>query len=289
MTADKYQVFLRVAELGSVTRAAEELGYTQSGVSHMINALEEDLALTLLRRGRSGVTLTDAGERLLPAFRAIVRESEQLRQTAAAIRGLREGKVRVGAFSSVSVAWLPAILKEFIVEEPGIEIQLLNGDYHDISRWIAEGAVDVAFVTLPQEGECELIPLKDDPLLVILPKEHPLAGLTSFPLQALGKEPFISLLASSAHDVRRVVEGRSIEIKVRYFTKDDYALIAMVENGLGISVVPELLLRGQEGRVAAIPPETHDVRRIALAVSRAPSPAARCFADFVCKWTEANA
>lgn len=286
---DKYQAFVKVAELKSVTRAAEALGYTQSGVSHIINALEDDLHLTLLYRSRNGVRLTDAGERLMPCIRQLMQADEQLRQTAADIRGLKEGTVRVGVFSSVSAAWLPAILKAFSLKEPGIEIQLLNGDYHDIDRWLTEGMADVAFVSLPQEGDCRLIPLKKDPLLVILPKDHPLAGLDEFPLRALNDEPFISLLASSSHDARRVIQGRKIQLKVRYVTKDDYALIAMVENGLGVSVVPELLLKGQTGRVAAIPPETHDFRTIALAVSNSAPPAAQCFANFVSLWAKENA
>lgn len=288
MSAVKYQVFLRVVELGSVTRAAEELGYTQSGVSHIVNAMETEFKLSLLHRTRSGVSLTDVGERLLPHIRAVVRADEQLHQTAAAIRGLKEGTVSIGAFSSVSVSWLPAILKAFSAKEPGIQLKLLNGDYHDIDEWIAQGAVDVAFVTLPQEGECELIPLKQDPLLVILPKEHPMANRETFPLKALGDEPFISLLASSSHDAQRVAQGK-VKLHVRYVTKDDYALIAMVENGLGVSIVPELLLRGQENRVAAIPPESRDTRTIALALVGSPSPAARSFADFVTQWVKHNA
>lgn len=286
---DKYQAFIKVVELKSVTRAAEALGCTQSGVSHIISALEEDLGLPLLYRSRSGARLTDAGERLLPYIRQLIRDDEQLRQTAADIRGLKEGTVRVGAFSSVSAAWLPAILKAFSLKEPGIDIQLLNGDYHDIDQWLMEGMADVAFVSLPQEGDCRLIPLKKDPLLVILPKDHPMAGLTEFPLQSLNHEPFISLLASSSHDAQRVIQGRKIQLKVRYVTKDDYALIAMVENGLGVSVVPELLLKGQLGRIAAIPPETHDFRTIALAVSNSAPPAAQSFADFVSLWVQENA
>lgn len=289
MSASKYQVLLRVMELGSITRAAEELGYTQSGVSHIISGLETEFQLVLFHRSRSGVTLTDAGKRLLPHLRAVVRDNEVLRQTAASIRGLKEGTVRLGAFSSVSVSWLPAILKAFSQAEPGIEIRLYNGDYHDIDQWLAEGTVDLAFVTLPRDNGSHVIALKDDPLLVIVPKDHPLAGLDVFPLHQLEKEAFISLPESSSHDVRRVLQGSQVRLKIRYITKDDFALIAMVEHGLGVSIVPQLLLRGLEDRVAAIAPETHIKRTIALAFAENPSPAAHCFAAFISDWVGKNA
>lgn len=289
MSASKYQVLLRVVELGSVTRAAEELGYTQSGVSHIISGLENELQLVLLHRSRNGVTLTDAGRRLLPHMRAVVREDEALRQTAASIRGLKEGTLRLGAFSSVSVSWLPAILKAFSEAEPGIDIRLSNGDYHDIDGWLADGTVDLAFVTLPRADDGQVIPLKDDPLMVILPKDHPLAGLEAFPIRQLESEPFISLLESSSHDTQRVLQGHNLHLKTRFTTKDDYALISMVENGLGISIVPKLLLRGLEDRVAAIPPETHIKRTIALALPENPTPAALCLAAFISDWVSKNA
>lgn len=289
MNASKYQVFLRVVELGSVTRAAEEMGYTQSGVSHIISGLEAEFQLVLLHRSRSGVRLTDAGRRLMPHLRAVVREDEALRQAAAAVRGLKEGTVHLGAISSVSISWLPAILKAFSEKEPGIDIRLHNGDYHDMESWLSDGTVDLAFVALPWQEGCRLLPLKDDPLMVILPKDHPLAGLETFPLDRLADEPFISLLESSLHDTQQVLRGRSIQLKTRYVTKDDYALISMVENGLGVSIVPGLLLRGLEGRVAAIPPETRAKRTLALALQENPSPAAECLADFICGWVRDNA
>ena len=108
--------------------------YTQSGVSHIINSLEEELGFTLLLRNRGGVRLTDDGQRVLPAIRNIVNSSEQLQQIISSIHGLNSGVVRIGTFSSVSVHWLPGMIKEFQNEFPQIEIRLWAGDYHDVEN-----------------------------------------------------------------------------------------------------------------------------------------------------------
>jgi len=152
---EKYRALMSAVELGSLTRAAEALGCTQSAVSHAIASLESELGFRLLRRARSGIRLTDEGERLLPAVRSLLSASEQLEQTAASIRGLDQGTVRIGAFTSVAVHWLPAVLKEFQRDYPHVSFRLLNGDYHDVSEWLSDGSVDIGFVALPCEVKCE--------------------------------------------------------------------------------------------------------------------------------------
>ena len=103
MGANKYEALLLAVELGGITRAAEALGVTQSAVSHMISSLEEELGFALLRRSRFGAQLTEAGAQVAPAIRGIVSAQERLSQTAAAVRGLERGTVRIGTFSSVGV------------------------------------------------------------------------------------------------------------------------------------------------------------------------------------------
>ena len=111
MSIDKYRTLTVVVETKSLTRAAAELGCTQSAVSHSIDALEKELGFAVLIRSRAGVRLTEEGERLMPAVRNLLSSAEQLNQTASAIRGLESGTVRIGAFTSVAVHWLPTVLK----------------------------------------------------------------------------------------------------------------------------------------------------------------------------------
>ena len=170
MSIDKYRTLTAVVETKSLTRAAAELGCTQSAVSHSIDALEKELGFAVLIRSRAGVRLTEEGERLMPAVRNLLSSAEQLNQTVSAIRGLESGTVRIGAFTSVAVHWLPTVLKEFQHDYPKVDFKLLNGDYHDVEQWLSDGSVDVGFVAMPSAVGCECIALMEDRLLAILPK-----------------------------------------------------------------------------------------------------------------------
>ena len=163
----KYETLAKVVELGSLTRAAEALGCTQSAVSHAINGLEKEFGFAVLTRSRAGVHLTADGERIMPSIRGMLNYEEQLKQTVSAIRGLDFGTVRIGAFTSVAVHWLPGVIKEFQRDYPNVDIKLLNGDYHDVEQWIMEGSVDLGFVHVPAGLSCECVPLMEDRLLAI--------------------------------------------------------------------------------------------------------------------------
>ena len=283
MNIPKYQAFMAVVEQGSLTRAAEELGCTQSAVSHCISSLEEELGFALLKRGRAGARLTNEGERLAPAVRNLLNSAEQLKQTASAIRGLDSGTVRIGAFTSVAVHWLPPVLKEFQRDYPKVDLRLLNGDYHDVEQWLQDGSIDVGFVGMPCGVDCECIALMEDRLLAILPKGSRFEHYPKFPLVECETEPFISLLQSSDHDARRALDAAGVRPNVRFYTKDDYAVIAMVEQGLGISIMPELLLKGRNDNVQILPliPEAKRTIGIAIAAGSKAGPATRRFADYV--------
>ena len=283
MNLEKYRMLVAVVENGGLTRAAAELGCTQSAVSHAIAALEQELGFALLRRSRGGVKLTDEGERLLPAVRALLNSAEQLRQTASAIRGLESGTVRIGAFTSVAVHWLPAVLGRFQADFPKVDFRLLNGDYHDVEQWLTDGSIDVGFVNLPCGVKCETIPLMEDRLLAILPKDSRFATYPKFPLVECETEPFISLLQSSDHDARRALDAAGVKPNVRFYTKDDYAILAMVEQGLGMSIMPELLLKGRHDELLTLPlvPEAKRTIGLAVADGERAGPAVRRFADYV--------
>ena len=286
MSLLKYKTLAAVVETGSLTRAADELGCTQSAVSHSIDSLEKELGFALLLRKRSGVKLTNEGERLMPAVRNLLSSAEQLNQTASAIRGLDSGTVRIGTFTSVGVHWLPGVLKEFQHDYPNVDFKLLNGDYHDVEQWLEDGSVDVGFVNVPCAVDCECIPLMADRLLAILPRSSRFENYPKFPLTECETEPFISLLESSDHDARRALDAAGVKPNVRFYTKDDYAIIAMVEQGLGISIMPELLLKGRHDNIQVLPlvPEAKRTIGIAIAAGDKAGPATRRFTDYVVRY-----
>ena len=290
MSIKKYEVLLRVVELGSLTKAAEASGCSQSAVSHILNDLEEEFGFSILKRSRGGVQLTENGARVLPSIRGILNYNEQLNQTVASIRGLDTGVIRIGTVTSVAVQWLPGILKQFMQEHPGIDFKLFNGDYGDVNRWLSEGSIDVGFLALPADTSCECIPLMEDRMLAILPKDHPYASLPKFPVAQVQYESFISLLESSDHDTRTIWNNSGVTPNIRFTSKDDYAIIAMVEQGLGISIMPELLLKDHTDNVVALELVPKASRLIGLAIPSASrtSPATRSFAACVVDWIKNN-
>ncbi len=286
MDTKKYAVLQKAAELGSLTRAAEELGLTQSAVSHILADLEQETGFRLMCRGRSGASLTPEGERLMPAVTRLLDAARALGAEAAGIRGQAAGTIRIGTFTSVAVHWLPGMMKEFQEANPLAEFRLFNGDYHDVQQWLADGSVDLAFAALPVDARCVCTPLLEDRLLAVLPLDHALAAGETCPVTEIAREPFISLLQASAHDALRAAEQAGVRLNVKYTTKDDYAIIAMVSQGLGVSIMPELLLEGRTESVAVRPLDPPSSRVIALAEPDpgSASPAARRFRDFVIQW-----
>lgn len=290
MNTAKYEALIRIIETGSLTEAAAAMGCTQSAVSHTISALEEELGFSLIVRSRRGIRLTSEGEQMLPAVRALLAGAEQLKQTAAAIRGLDAGNVRIGAFTSAAVHWLPPVLKKFQQDYPNVEFTLLNGDYHDVEQWLQEGKIDLGFIHVPCNLECECITLMEDRLLAILPRNSRFENYTRFPLTECETEPFISLLQSSDHDARQALEQAGVTPNVRFSTKDDYAIIAMVEQGLGISIMPELLLKNRNDNIKVLPlvPEARRTIGLAVAAGKNAGPATRKFADYVVRYVQEN-
>ena len=289
MSIKQYEIFVKTAELGSLTRAAESLNSTQSRVSHVLSAMEEEFGFSLMRRNRAGVKLTEAGAMLLPKMESLLQQHRELESLISDIRNANAGTVRLGAFTSVAVHWLPGMIQAFQSAHPQVELKMFNGDYYDVEQWLLDGTVDLAFVTLPAPENTRAIPLVEDELLAILPKGHPLAAEPRIDASRFGRESFISLPQSSNHDIHRALDKAGITPNIRYTTKDDYAVIAMVEKGLGVSIVPELLVRGRGPNVELRPLEPKATRTIALALPQGPaSPSGEAFDEEAVAWLKDN-
>lgn len=285
----KYEAFVRTVRLGSLTKAANELGSTQSRISHILRELEEEYGFELLQRSRSGVKLTEAGEMILPRMEAVLRKEEELAQLLEDIRSANAGSVRLGAFTSVAVHWLPGMIRAFQQDHPGAELEMFNGDYHDIEQWLRSGEIDLAFVTLPAPEGVRAIPLTEDPLVAVLPRGHRLEHMERIPIKEFDGEPFISLLQSSAHDIHRALDKAGVRPNIKFTTKDDYAILAMVEQGLGVSIVPRLLLRGRHEDLVVRPLDPGAARTIALAMPEGNSlPVVEAFARTAEAWVREN-
>ena len=243
MNIQKYLSFVKTVEHGSFTKAAEMLNYTQSGISRMIADLEKEWNVTLLERGKSGVKLTSDGMKLLPYVKSVCEEYGRLQAEVGELNGLQSGLIRIGTFSSAATHWLPNIIKAFQRDYPNIDYELILGDYTEIEDWIASGRVDCGFLRLPSRPEFESIFLERDRLLAVIPEKHKYADLEKFPIAALCEDPFMLLEKGAKAEISAVFERNGLKPNVRFTTWDDYAVMSMVESGLGNAILPQLILK----------------------------------------------
>lgn len=262
----KYLSFVKTVEYGSFTKAAEILNYSQSGISRMIGNLEKDWKVVLLERGKDGVKLTSDGLTLLPYARSLVAEYEKLQMQVDELNGLQSGLIRIGTFSSVATHWLPNIIKEFQKDYPHIDYELLLGDYAEIEEWGIEGRVDCGFLKLPTRSDFETIFLEEDKLLAVIPEDHPLADCEKFPIAALCDGPFILLEKGENSEVSEIFRRCGLTPKVHFTTWDDFSIMSMVESGLGVGILPQLILRRTPYRILTKELDVPAYRSIVLAM-----------------------
>jgi DNA-binding transcriptional LysR family regulator len=266
MNIQKYMAFVKTVECGSFTKAAVALNYTQSGISRMIKDLETECGVSLLERNRAGVSLTSDGLKLLPQLERICNEHRILMKQIEDLHDMQSGLIRIGTFSSVATHWLPNMIKIFQKDYPKIHFELLLGDYTEIESWILEGRVDFGFLRLPSKADLETIFLEQDRLLVIIPQDHPLANCDKFPINELLNSPFMLLERGANSDMIEIFEKHQISPQVHFTTWDDYAIMSMVEKGLGISILPELILQRIPYQVIAKELEVPAFRKIGIAM-----------------------
>ena len=286
MSIQKYIAYLKTIETGSITRAAAQLGYTQSAVSRMIADLEKSWNVTLLTRNRSGIEISSEGLMLLPKLQVICSGYESLNRTIHELHSHTSGSIRVGTFSSFSCGLLPAIIKSFHETYPHINFHLLNGEYSEIAGWLRKGLVDCGFVALPAAEDLEATFLIQDSLVAVLPQSHSMADAPCFPLEMLSNEDFINVREEQDYEIAKFLDGLQQKTKIRYESSDDYAILSMVEAGLGISVIHDLMLIPNRYRVVAKPFDIPIIRDIAVAVKKdaALSTITQLFVDHTKLW-----
>jgi DNA-binding transcriptional LysR family regulator len=251
LSIGKYEIFHTVVELGSLTKASEALNISQSGVSHAIASLEKELGFSLLTRNKAGIRLTVNGERMLLYIRDILTLSKKMLQEAGEIRGLEIGTVRIGTFSSISVEWLPGILKKFMDQYPHIKVEVVEGKQEEISLWIAQGIIDFGFLMLPA-AELEVLHLKRETFCCIVPENHHLGAEKSIKPNALKNEKLI-LQNSTLKIIHNIFKPNKHSPEISFRLDDEQAIISMVKNSLGVAILPEIALHNLPDGVKKIP------------------------------------
>ena len=285
MESSKYKAFIKSAELGSFTKASKYLCYTPSGVSQLVNALERELGFALLSRDKKGVRLTENGKIMLPIIRDLIKQEDYLNQISAEINGLNTGSVTIAAYSSISSHWLPSVIKEFKEIYPQIELHLMEGIRQEVALWISEKRADVAFLSYKEPMPYEWFPLAEDPMLAILPVTHPLAELDSYPIQHCQNEQFIMPALGKDDDVIELLDQHNLSPNIVFSTLENFATLTLIEQGLGMSIMNELITKRWECNVKKLPLDPPQQITLGLAVPSLDNspPAVRKFINLAIK------
>lgn len=238
----KYKAFITAVETGSFTKAAEILRYSQSAISRMVKDLEEEWAVTLLDRSKSGVELTSDGARLLPFIRSICIEQENLEREVDSIGDLKSGTIRIGATACIASQMLPDIIMRFAKDYPNIDYMVKVGDYHEIATWVKEGRLDCAILSNINihMNDFESRILKEENLVAVISKDHPLADCKVFPMSAIEKYPFLLPDNDVNAEITEYLKLHDLHPDIRLVTWEDDLILNLVEHGFGITIMPEL-------------------------------------------------
>ena len=276
----KCEALVKAVDLGSFTAAARNMGYTPSGITRMVDALESEVGFALVNRNRAGITCTREGAKMLPLLRETARCGQAITQQAAEVRDVVTGEIVVGTYFSVAAHWIPRIIARFKKDYPDVRVSLMEAGNSDLATWVMQGRADCAFCS-KGSFEGDWIPLKSDELVAWIPKDWPEAKLKSFPLKKFDGMPFVLQLPGTDTDIENLLESAGVQPDLRFSTDDGFASWSMVSAGLGASINNRLMSTDWKGNVAVLPlkPRQSEPLGIILNDLRRASPATRKFIE----------
>lgn len=264
MNISKYKALLTAVDMGSLSGAAQKLGYTQSGLTHMMNALEDEFGFSVLQRGYYGIKLTPAGERIIPKIRQLVMCEDALETEVELVKSYGDNVLRIGAFSSMAGTWLPGIVERFNKEFPEITINIQTGTVAELYGGLEEGKYDICFGTKNAKYDFKWVPLENDRFYAILPKSYP-TDFDEFHVSRFNGTKFLMPGLGFDDDISAVFTEFNVKPFVTPTYVDDPAIISMVEHGLGISMLSELIINGKVDAVKVLPIVPEVSRTLAIA------------------------
>lgn len=254
MDSKKLEILMTAVDLGSFSKASEVVGYTQSGLTHLVDSLEREIGLTLVRRDHSGIALTEEGEALMPAIREFLRANAKLENRIAAITEKSTRTIRVAAYASIAMRWMPEILYRFRRVCPHIDVDLRTVD-HELEPFelLEAWRTDVIFAARQSGFACDWTPLHNDAMYAILPADYPTDGRETFPITEYEGRDFLMPYGRFDIDVGAAFRKYGVRPVIRPCHVDDETVIRMVGKGLGLSMMAEMMLRGRTAGVQVVP------------------------------------
>ena len=243
METARCRAFLAAAETGSFSKAAEALSYTPSGVNQLVDRSFE---------------------------------------LSAEMNGLLIGSVTIASYSSIATHWLPAVIRAFQQDYPQIRIKLMEGIWQEVSKWLDDRAADIGFFSYQEGMPYDFIPLAEDPMLALLPKDHPLAQAETYPLENCKYDRFIMPALGCDDDVEALFAKNGIEPNVQFTTLESLSVMSMVEQGLGMSVMNKLITEKRICDIVMLPidPPSQLTLGVAMNSKADVSPAVKMFLKY---------
>lgn len=281
MDTDKCKALLTVLERGSLAAAAESLGYTTSGISRMMLSLESELGLTLLVRSKAGVRPTAECRQMLPTLAQLARLGETCEQQASLIRGVEVGHVRVGCAYRSFYGPIARLIKDYRAEHPGVEVQMTVRNSTPLVHGLERGEIDLAVISR-REGDFDWTPLLDDPMVALVPADHPLAEAASYPVGRFAEDSFIVLYPDEESDNSRTLAACGVRPNSSNTVRELRGARELVALGLGVTLINNIYNDWNDNRVRTLPldPEVNVSIGVAAARRELASPAGRDFAEF---------
>ena len=237
---DSISVVLTIVELGSIQKAADHLGYTNAGVRYIIQRLEEELGIKLFYRKYGGVILTNEGKEILSWFKQLKKSEQSLCAKAKEIRHMNTGTIRVAAFNSASVLWLPGMIEQFRSVYPNVKIEIVMYDEVLEGReLLRQGEVDCGIYMAPVEDDLKAYPLVSVPIVAIVSPSDPLSKRETFPVKELGKHPYVAGCGEKMSE--DIFIKNSAEADIQFQVDNDYCAMALVSKGFGFCLIPQSL------------------------------------------------
>ena len=282
MDTEKYKALICAIDSGSLTAAAEKLGYTPSGISRSVAAVEEQFGFPFLVRAKNGVTPTSDCEQVLPIIRNLLRIEEQLQQTADRICSLETGSVTVGTAYPIYDKILSREIVAFRKLHPRINIRLIEGTSSELIHKLGRHELDFCIIS-QRENMPAFFPLCRDSISAWVPSFHPSTGKGIYRVADLWTDDYIELFPDLETDNSLFLQKNHLRPNVCASTSDISAAYAMVEAGLGVVLINTLLSRRWKGEVVALPLDRSSDFEIGVAAKtdEESSPAAREFLSFI--------
>lgn len=247
MSIVRYEIIATVVELGSFTETAKKLNMTQSAVSHAVASLESEWGVSLLIRDRkTGIKLTEIGQKILPHIREVLKRVDIVNQEIAFAANLETGIIRIGTFASASSCLLPKLLAKYQKKHPKIEFKFYEGTYEEITEWLSSGIIDIGFVVKGKSNpEFDVIPLIKDNMVVAYHPDHRFHFKETVDMRELADEPFIMPTGMYQSHVKELFAEAQIIPSILFEVHDCTTIANMVQEGLGVTIGPELFLNTQ--------------------------------------------